>query len=97
MASTPEKRDKNIAFQQPVEARHEDPFREESTDYRESGEKFEIPEPPKNLDPNKLDQPRTNLEDLPKAHQDKDRGNKRPEGVPDIEDPKRPRDEKKAA
>jgi hypothetical protein len=32
------------------------------------------------------DQPRSSPEMLPKAHKDKERGNKRPEGVPTRED-----------
>ncbi len=51
----------------------QDPFCEESTDFRGTGEKFEIMPEGQNLDLSRMDQPRTNLESLPKAHKDKTR------------------------
>jgi hypothetical protein len=48
-----------------------DPLSEESTDYRAPGEKIELLGEGKNFDRNRMDQPRTNLESLPKAHKDK--------------------------
>jgi hypothetical protein len=55
---------------------------EESTDYSES-EPIELLGDGENLDRNRFDQPRTTLERLPEALRDRERGNKRPEGVPD--------------
>ncbi len=51
----------------------DDPFREESTDFRAPGEKFEIMPEGENLDLSRMDQPRTNLDSLPKAHKQKAR------------------------
>ena len=51
----------------------DDPLREESTVYRAPGEKFEIVPEGENLDLNRMDQPRHNLESLPTAHKDKAR------------------------
>jgi hypothetical protein len=50
----------------------DDPLREESTDFRAPGEKFETLPPGENLDLGRMDQPRTNLESRPKAHKEKD-------------------------
>jgi hypothetical protein len=76
---------KQPAGSKPEFQSHEDPFHEESTDFRAPGEKFEIMPQGENLDLNRMDQPRTNLKSLPKAHQEKERGNKRAEGVPTRE------------
>ena len=44
-----------------------DPFSEESTDYRAPGEKFETLGEGENLDRSRMDQPRSDMESMPKA------------------------------
>lgn len=66
-------KDKPIKPQAQPDSSHDDPLREESTDFRAPGEKFEVLPEAENLDLNRMDQPRTNLESLPKAHKDKAR------------------------
>ncbi len=70
-----------------------DPFSEESTDYRAPGEKFEILGEGENFDRNRMDQPRRNLENLPKAHKDKQAASKRHESF--EEEHRKRREEKK--
>lgn len=68
-----------------IEFSHDDPLREESTDYRAPGEKFEVLPPGENLDVSRMDQPRTNLESLPKAHQAKESVHTRKQQETDID------------
>lgn len=69
MASRNENKGKS-AHEDPL---RDDPLREESTDFRGPGKKFEIAPEGENLDLSKMDQPRHNPESLPKAHKQKTR------------------------
>jgi hypothetical protein len=63
-----------------------DPLREESTDYRAPGEKFETLGEGKNLDRNRMDQPRTERTSLPEALKDLGPATKRPLDTNDEEE-----------
>jgi hypothetical protein len=88
------KRDKknNLKPTQRHESTEFTPLAEESTDYRAPGEKFELLGEGENFDRNRMDQPRRNLESLPKAHKDKEAASKR---HPSFEEEHRKREQKK--
>ncbi len=71
--ATKDKNDKRVKPKPAPVSSYDDPFREESTDFRAPGEKFEIMPEGENLDLRMMDQPRRNLESLPKAYKQKTR------------------------